>query len=337
MSTLAELGEFEVIQRLRAVRSPAPGVIVGAGDDAAVTHPRDGFDLVTTADCFIEGTHFLPDWFTAREAGRRLATANLSDIAAMAATPRWAVESIGAPADRSVEWLEQFERGLDEALFAAEAGLVGGNITACPTAFFCLTLVGDVAPGAAWSRDGARAGDLLAVSGMPGRAGAAVRLAAALGDRARDPLWRDVLRAWIAPTARLELARRLAPLGVVSAAIDLSDGLAGDLGHVCRASAVGAEIDMAAWPEDPHLERAARELGAAPDDLRLGPSDDYELLLAVAPEGREACERVARDAGVPLHFIGRFTDAAAGITKIDGSGRRPLGGAGYDHFAQSES
>ncbi len=340
MSTLGELGEFEVIRRLAAARGaagPGAGVVVGSGDDAAVLRPAPGTDLVATTDAFVEGGHFLRDWCPARMAGARLAQANLSDLAAMAATPRWALLSIGARRDSAVADLVDFQSGLSGALEAADAALVGGNLTAVAGAeWYSLTLLGECGRGRVWTRRGARPGDLVAVSGRPGRAGAGLALVRALGDGARAPRWAPLLEAWLAPVARVMLAGALREAPAVTAAIDVSDGFAGDLGHLCESSGVGAEVDERAWPDDALLAAAAVALGAAPAALRFGPSDDYELLLAVDPAGRAACERAADAVGVPLAFVGRFTAAPGELTlrAADGTGRR-LGGSAYDHFGRA--
>jgi len=257
----------------------------------------------------------------------------------MAATPRWALLSIGARPDHDVEALVALERGLARTLEAEGAAVVGGNLTATTGPEWCsLTLLGEVAPGRAWTRRGARPGDLIAVSGFPGRAGAALRLAAGAAPGARAALrerWPELIAAWLEPRARTRLAATLAATGAVRAAIDLSDGLLGDLGHLCAASGLGAELEAGAGGGDAVLARAAAALGADRFALWAGPSDDYELLLAVAPADRERVERAAEAAGERIAFVGRFTDARGVFEAVEPGGtRRALEGAGFDHFAR---
>lgn len=340
MKRLRDVGEFEAIRRLIAARPAGPGVVIGSGDDAAVLRPRPGKDLVATTDAFVEGAHYRTGWLPAADVGARLAAANLSDLAAMAAGPRWGLISMGVRPERELDELLALDRGIAGMLGGFGAVLVGGNLTAVEgPEWVSLTLLGECDPGRAWRRRGARPGDLVAVTGSPGRAGAALAL---LQRRGRAPgaadAWRPLFDAWARPAVRLELAALLVVADVVTAAIDVSDGFAADLRHLCEASGVGAEIDESAWPRDALLEQAALELELAPPALLAASSDDYELVLAVRPESRAACETAARDAGTPLAFVGRFTGRRGEIEWVARSGARtPLGSAGWDHFAAPRS
>jgi thiamine-monophosphate kinase len=364
-------GEFELIRRLTKNLPPGRGVIVGPGDDAAVLRPDDGLDLVVTTDAIVVDQHICRGWFEgdvpfAQAIGTRLAAANLSDLAAMAALPRWAVLSAGiAAADKPM--LEIMERALAESLARDGAALVGGNLARVEgPAWFSLTLIGEVEHDRAWTRRGARPGDLIAVTGSPGLAGMWSRLAKAMlmiGSHALIAGGGAVDDAWSRPRSRIEVARALALTNAVRAAIDISDGLNGDLAHLCEAGGVGADIEDFAWPDDALFETTAEYLftlvsnlpglarsdpSSGPvfkadkppfmiDELRYGPSDDYELLLAIDPVKREACAKVAADAGAPLTFIGRFTAAPGTLTRIAADGTRtPLPGAGFDHFAKPD-
>lgn len=360
-------GEFELIRRVTKHLPSGRGVIVGPGDDAAVLRPDDALDLVVTTDAITVNRHIRRDWFHdaakfAEAIGTRLAAANLSDLAAMAALPRWAVLSAGFGND-DVATLEIAERRLAEMLDRDGAALVGGNLTRVEgPAWFSLTLIGEVERGRAWTRRGAREGDLIAFTGSPGRAGALERYAALRSALSGDAFFGtedESVAAWLRPPSRVAAARAMANSGAVRAAIDISDGFRGDLAHLCEASGVGAEIEIVAWPAEPLFQTIADSLPGAGrhtrarvisgddaernairdanacsvDELRFGPSDDYELLLAIDPAQRDRCAEVAESAGAPLRFVGRFTGAPGVLTLVSADGpHSPLPGAGFDHF-----
>ena len=332
--------EFERIAALLAALPAGEGVVVGPGDDAAVLRPRDGRDLVATTDAFVEGRHFRRDLLTPAEAGARLAVANLSDLAAMAAEPRWALLSFVVPAAWSQAECMLLERASARMLAADGAAIVGGNLAAAEGPFSAtLALLGEVERGAAWRRAGARSGDVIAVTGFPGSAAAFTALALR-GDppsRARVPA--AIVERVVAPASRVRLARALAATGAVRAAIDVSDGLAADLAHLCDASLVGARIDEASLPADAALHDAARALSALAGRegdlltrLRLGASDDYELLLSIEASKWTDCERVAHELKVPLARIGEFTRGRARVLAAASGAEMPLDVPGWDHF-----
>jgi len=350
MTTLREIGEIETLVRLARARGvepgdakrpaprealeEAPGVILGSGDDAAVVRASPDCDLVVTTDGFVEGRHYDSDLFSPREVGARLAIANLSDLAAMAARPRWALLSLGVRPEHNVDALVALQEGLLSVLESNGATVVGGNIAAVGSEEWAsLTLLGEVARGRAWTRSGAKPGDLIVVTGNPGRAAAAFRVWQRFGAEAAAPAWRALLDAWVRPEPRTRFAQALASAAVVSAAIDLSDGFAGNLVQLCRASGVGADVEEARWGHDALIVKAAEALSLGPTSLRYGPSDDYELLLAVPAAKHAECERIARELGVPISIAGRFTGAAGTVVRVVRSGERiALEGSGFDHF-----
>ena len=346
MSTLGELGEFEVIRRLTAARSgagrerafaadPRAGVVVGSGDDAAVLRPAPGSDLVATTDAFVEGGHFLRDWCPARVAGARLAQANLSDLAAMAAVPRWALLSIGARPESEVADLVAFQSGLSEALEAAGAVLVGGNLTAVAGAeWYSLTLLGECERGREWTRFGARPGDLVAVSGHPGRAGA--------GARARPRAGRGRARAAVgaAPrsVARAGGARDAGPRPARDRGGDGGDRRLGRFRRrprppvrVERRGRRGGRAGLAGRP-------AARRRRGRPRGGARGAALRAERRLRVAAR-RGPCRVAPTASEWPRPRACRWRSWVASprrpvcsrLRAADGAAR-PLDGAGYDHF-----
>ncbi len=334
---MRERGEFERIRDLVAALPTSVGaghVIVGPGDDAAVLRPEDGRDLVVTTDTFVDGRHFRRDLLDATAVGRRLAAANVSDVAAMAARPRWALVSCVAPRTLDAAWLHDVELSCARALAAEGAAVVGGNLSEGDgSCAFTVTLIGDVARGAAWTRAGARPGDVLATTGPVGHAGAALALALAATPPsfAAVPDW--FAKRYVSPPSRVAVAEALARTGAVSACLDVSDGLAGDLAHLCEASGVGALLVEGDASADPALEQAARALGVSGDALRFGPSDDYELLIALDARRWAECRAAAEAAGARLTPIGEVTAERAIVLQREDGSREPVRGAGWSHFA----
>jgi len=338
-------GEFERIRDIVASLPKGEGVIVGPGDDAAVLRPRVGRDLVVTTDAFVEGRHWRRELLDRRAIGHRLAAANLSDLAAMAASPRWALVSTGAPASADPAELREIESAMAAILHGEGAAVVGGNLTATDgPVWFAVTLLGDVPRDAHWTRSGARPGDVLAVTGHPGRAAALLALAHATDPPSLTHVPLGLVEVFGNPASRVRAAVAMAKAGGVTAAIDLSDGLASDLAHLCEASGVGAVVLERRLPDDPMLAQAARALAALPaaaggaeaallEGFRFAPGDDYELLLAIDPARFDACAEAAREGGAALHRIGQFTPAAGQfVLQRAGGAEEPLPGRGYEHY-----
>lgn len=316
--------EFELIAR--HFTRPLHHTVLGVGDDGALMRPTPGMDLVVTTDMLAAGTHFFPDADPAALGWKALAV-NLSDLAAMGAQPRWAVVAAALPqADEA--WVGAFADGLFAAAAAFAVDIVGGDTTRGPLNI-TPTLFGEVPPGAALRRDAAQAGDDLWVSGAPGLA--ALGLAHLQGRVVLEAASREAcLAALHRPQPRVALG--LALRGIATSAIDVSDGLLADLGHVLDASALSATIDFERLPTA--ARRACSDETLARDSL-LGGGDDYELLFS-APSGRRAqIASLAAPLGVALSRIGTLRAGGVGaVSLLDAAGRVISQTVrGYDHFA----
>jgi thiamine-monophosphate kinase len=314
-------GEFELIERHFTGRGAhREDVLAGVGDDAALVAVPPHGTLVLALDTLVDGVHF-PAGFDARFVGHRALAVNLSDLAAMGAEPAWALLGLTLPAVDE-HWLSGFSSGLDALARRHGVALVGGDTTRGPLTI-TLTLAGTVPAGRALLREGARPGDDLWVSGTPGDAAAGLailqgRLQAQ--GRARDAL----LARFQLPQARVALG--IALRGIATACIDVSDGLVGDLGKLCAASGVGADV------ESRELPLSAGLCSAAPPELRLacalGGGDDYELLFTA--DSGERARIAALDAGVVLRRIGSISEATG--VRVDGAPPGRDAGHGFDHF-----
>jgi thiamine-monophosphate kinase len=315
------LGEFELIERF--FTRPARRAVLGVGDDCALLASQPGMQWCVSSDMLVEGRHFLST-VSPRRLGHKALAVNLSDLAACGADPLAFTLALALPrAD------ERFLQGFAEGLWALAdrhgIELVGGDTTAGPLNI-CITVIGQVPAGQALLRSGAGVGDDLWVSGTLGDARAA--LEAFRGTLDLDGEAFTLLRrAMELPEPRVALGQRLR--GVASSAIDVSDGLLGDLGHVLHRSAVGARLDVDALPR-------SAQLAALPPALQLEcllhGGDDYELLFTAAPSGREAVRAAARDAGVPVSCIGRI-EPGHGLVVTDGRGQAlRVERGGFDHF-----
>ena len=321
------LGEFELIEKyLSRLGARRKDVVLGVGDDAALLRPPPGLELVCAADTIVEGVHFPVD-LPAEDVGHRVLAVNLSDMAAMGAEPAWALLTLTLP--RSDEaWLRGFARGLHELARASGTAIVGGD-TCCGPLSATIAIMGFVPAGQALRRSGARVGDEVWVSGTPGDAAAG--LAAWTGTlEAPDSVAAPLLERFRRPQPRVPLG--LVLRGVATACIDVSDGLAADLGKLCAASSVGAALDSTCLPFSTALRGATDPLRARL--LALAGGDDYELLFTAPPDSD--CASLARSAGVALTRIGAIEDGAG--VRIDGEPAAAELGHGFDHFpARSRS
>lgn len=315
-------GEFDLIARwfTRPGDAGAPGVLLAGGDDAALLAPAPGMQLAASVDTLVAGVHFPPDT-PAADVGWKSLAVNLSDLAAMGATPRACLLALTLPAADDA-WVAEFAGGFFRMADAAGCALVGGDTTSGPLSI-TVTVLGEVAPGEALRRSGAQVGDLVCVSGAPGVAALGLERWRAGSRDPRDPAIAHLLR----PMPRLALGQALR--GVATACIDVSDGLLGDLAHVATASSAGADIDLAALPRSPAL--AALSDDALYEHILAG-GDDYELCFTVPPARHDALPAIADAAGVPVTVIGRIV-AEPGVRCRDARGniRQPQRRS-WEHF-----
>jgi thiamine-monophosphate kinase len=318
---MMDITEPELLEAIRKVLSGAgPEVRVGVGDDAAVVAPGSG-ELVLTTDVMVEGTHFRGGLTTARDLGAKAMTVSLSDIAAMAASPRYSLCALTLSERVDAAWVMELFGGMREACDEHALWLVGGNLTRGSDLAIAITVVGEVAPGRAILRSGAMPGDEIVVTGSLGGAAAGRRLVEGAEHRGLGAAERDAVHRFVRPTARIGEAAILAREGV-SSMIDVSDGLSLDLSRLCEAGGVGARIDAARVP--------AHEAATLED--ALGGGEDYEVLATIA-DAAGASTEMRRTFGTELSPIGVITEARE-LVVIDLAGiERPLDAAGWDPFA----
>jgi len=315
------VAEFDLIERIRRRVAARPDVLLGIGDDAALLQPPVGMHLVVAMDTLNSGVHFPPETAPA-DIGWKALAVNLSDLAAMGASPAWCTLSLSLP-DASTGFVEGFLDGFLALAAHHDVALVGGDTTRGPLSV-CVAVHGFIEPGQALRRDGACVGDDLWVSGTLGDAAAALSQWQAGG--AIDPALRLRLDR---PTPRVSLGRALR--GIAASCIDVSDGLLADLGHVCKASGVGAWLDVDGLPASPVL-RASFD-GEARRRLQATGGDDYELLFTAPARLRDSVLKAAQSSQTRVTCIGQIT-AVPGLRIQDGHGQLLSNSyASFDHFA----
>lgn len=328
---LNQLGEFGLIDRIRQQAGSGSGVVRGIGDDAAVLEVGAGEQLLTSTDLLIESCHFDFAWTRPEDLGHKAIAVNLSDIAAMGGTPRYLYLGLACPGDTEVDRIEAFLAGALRQTEAHGATLVGGDTCCSPGPWvIAVTVEGVVPRGEAVGRDGARPGDVVLVSGTLGDSA----LAFTMLRKGQRP------SAFLAgrhhrPEARVELGRALASSGRVTAMIDVSDGLAADLGHILRASGTAGLVDLSSLPASGDFRQCLQENpGAA--DLPLNGGEDYELLFTAADSDVPLLRKLAARVGLPVTVIGEIRPGAPHLLLRDGHGREtPCELRGFDHFANS--
>jgi thiamine-monophosphate kinase len=318
------LTEFELIDRFFAGAGRRSDVIVGVGDDAAVLRVPEGCDLVAAVDTLVAGRHF-PEGSSARSIGHRALAVNLSDLAAMGATPAWATLALTLPR-ADPDWLEAFAAGLLNLAEAHDVALVGGDTTSGPLTI-SVQIMGHVQRGRALRRAGAQHGDILAVTGTLGDAGAGLALATGRLVPRDAEAAAALLARFEFPEPRVQFG--MAARDIASAAMDLSDGLTGDLPKLASASSLAAHVEVGRLPISRALANAVSLEQAR--EWALAAGDDYELLVAVAASRFDDLADAARRLNLTLTAIGELSSGSGITWSLDG---KPFAAPahGYDHF-----
>ncbi len=319
------MGEFELIARyFTSAREDLPeSVVLGVGDDGALLSPDPEQQLVVSVDTLVADVHF-PAAASAEEVGQRALRVNLSDLAAMGATPAWFTLALTLPADwdenRRRDWVGGFSVGLRAAADAYGCALVGGDTTAGPLSV-TIQIMGQVPPGLALRRDGAAVDDFVLVTHTLGDGAAALTSLDQPGASAylRERFYR--------PTPRLAEGQLLR--GLASAALDISDGLLADLGHLCHASDVAAVVDVASLPLSEQLQTAPLEQAR---DWALTGGDDYELVFTLAPERMADLARLQAEGRINATMVGQICAGSGVHCELEGREYHPARN-GYQHFS----
>ena len=358
-SNLADLGEFGFISRIAAAVHGGAGVVTGIGDDAAVTALTPGMQLLTSTDMLLEDVHFRRSWHDPYRLGRKSLAVNISDIAAMGGIPRWATLSLAIPSDLPLDFLDEFTRGF--LTMAAEHGvaLIGGDTCSSKHGLaISVTIMGEQLPELVLRRSGARPGDEIWASGTLGDAAMGLRLLdfdsaqsprSASGFDSAHPTTQPtntvqppecplsgaegLISRLLDPTPRTASGIALAEFGLVTAMIDISDGILADFGHIAELSAVGGIIRLNDLPTSDHFRDASRALPTFPHQLVLSGGEDYELCFTAAPEHREKIADLLKKCGVVGVPVGIVTSSPE-LQVVNAEGARYcLENKGFNHFA----
>ena len=325
MTDLGALGEFGLIKKLVAGLHRSEGVLQGPGDDCAVVQ-LGTTRVLLSCDAMVEGVHFRREWAPPGSIGWKAVAAALSDIAAMGGTARYILITLGCPADTDTAYLSQLYSGIAEISEHYNVAVVGGDTVRAGTELFLdITVVGELEAGVEpRCRNGAQPGDVVAVTGYPGSSG----LGLAALERGDAPA--ALLEAHTRPRPRLAEGAWLARESAVHAMIDISDGIASDLGHIADCSGVCISLKKENLPISKEMQTYAQSIGVSPEDYALSGGEDYELAVTISLEAAaDLSKRFSEKFTVPLTCIGTVTAGTACVLVAG----HPISCAGYDHFA----
>ena len=337
---IGELGEFGLIERVAGILPRGgPDVLVGIGDDVAVLRGNEGRVWLATCDVQVEGSHFLRDSIAPRDLGAKALAVNLSDVASAGGRPRYALVSLGLPRELEASFIEELYEGLREEAARFGVDVVGGNMSSVRHGLFIdIFLLGEAEEERVLLRSGARPGDRILVTGSIGDAAAGVALLLDPGLRAANGYGESAARRRDRPEPRVREGMLIGASGLATAMIDLSDGLAGDLGHLFERSGVSARIEASALPVVPENRLLALAAGRDEWHYALHGGEDYELLFTCRPENAARLAREVREAtGTPVADVGEILEGGRKPEFLlpDGGVAR-LGSGGWDHFAAAK-
>ena len=307
----------------------AAGLVKGIGDDCAVfDKDKENVQLITT-DTLVADIHFNLQWHPPHLLGRKAAAVNISDIAAMGGVPRYALLSAALSSELSQAAMQEFMNGFLEMLAEHDVALIGGDTVAAPIPTFSITLLGEMAESEVCYRSAAQDGDEVWASGFLGEAAAGLALCQKGHDKSSE--FASLIQAHLDPQPRIALGRLLAASGQVHAMMDLSDGLATDLAHICTASKLAAEVDAQTLPLSATIKKAGEFLDHDPRQWALSGGEDYELLYTVAQGGGEDLAlKVKEELGLTVNRLGRMTSGEGVLLLEDGKSRQ-ISYQGYEH------
>jgi thiamine-monophosphate kinase len=338
--SIEEFGEFTLIERITRILPEIndPDLLVGIGDDTAVIKIDEHRALLVTCDIQLEGQHFRLEYMTPYQVGRRAMAVNLSDIAAMGGNPRYALVSLGLPKTLAVVDYDSLFAGMRDELYSHQAVIIGGNLAQTADKLLIdITLVGEVSLPHYFTREGAHVGDRIFVSGKLGASGAGFQVLQKYANSYPEK-FQSLVDAHILPRPRVELGKRLADIDHITAMIDTSDGLAGDLYHICERSGTGAEIYEENLPLTDNIQEISRLIEKPVLDIALHSGEDYELLFTVGPgTPLERIKTVSKSLSISLTEIGKIVPSSQGYYLRNRTGNKtPLQPRGWDHFARSK-
>lgn len=341
-SAVAHLGEFGLISRITAGVQTQESVITGIGDDAAVTALTPGMQLLTSTDMLLENVHFRRSWHDPYRLGRKSLAVSISDIAAMGGIPRWALLSLALPTDLSLDFIDEFMNGFLAMASECRVVLIGGDTCSSRSGLtVSVTIMGEQSPNRIVRRSGALPDDDIWVTGTLGDAALGLKMVEKRGfDPAQPPggsLYgveggAYLISRLLDPTPRVSAAAALAETGVVSAMIDISDGVLADYGHIAAQSGVGGRIVLDDLPLSPSFRAQTADLPAVPFSLALSGGEDYELCFTAGCSHREKIAASMKKCGIAVTRIGIVT-SFPGVAAFNPDGSRYSAQTeGFNHF-----